>query len=434
MNKKIMSLFLALSLCLSLAVPAFAADAIHHVDSGVDYVDITETSSLTSDEISKYSQYTANPPQNLSVDIPQGLSANDILSMSILIDTKDHSDVSMNLYTSSLLPTYLYACSDITEILETERSVYITYQTFDSETVYLTFADEGLVEQIVYDPLNDTAYMLSDEENTKIVNFRYGSSEIISDGLLDSIRECIVSSDYSEIQNNSYLSVDINELGQVMIAPKGNAISRSGVVGFTNEADLLRNLKADFPMLNNKVSNSSSVYCDYLNKNISFHGVDNRSGYVRVTADNKTFAASALVTAVGAYLNVTTGGALTILDAVGVGITIISGKEALMSSVKLYRSANYDYYFERYGLLYDSTRFNDYVEMVSYAGFGTFGGGYDSSNRFTWIRNPISTPETKDWSAIQKTSMSRYNTELTVYGYCERYYPLGWFDLYMSLS
>lgn len=423
-----MSLFLALTLCWSLTVPAFADGTVQHSNSGVDYVDITEISPLTSDEIDKYSQYTVDSPQTLSIGMPQGLLKNDILSMSTLIDTRELKDVSMNLYTSSILPSHLYACSDITEILEVEGSIYITYQTFDGETVYLTFADEGLVEQIVYDPSNDTAYMLSAEENTEIVNFRYGSSENISDGLQDTIRECIVSGDYSKIQNHPYLSIDINELGQVMIAPRDNAISRSGVVGFTNEADLLRNLKADFPMMNNKVTNSASVYCDYLNKKISFHGVDNRGDYVRVTADNRTFAAATFVTAIGAYLNITTGGALTILDALGIGITIISGKDALMNSVKLYRSANYDYYFTRYGLLYDSTRFNDYVEMVSYSGFGTFGGGYDSSDKFTWIRNPSAEPETKAWSAIQKTCVTRYNAELTEYGYCERYYPLGWFD------
>lgn len=120
-----MSLFLALMLCWSLTVPAFADGTVQHSNSGVDYVDITEISPLTSDEIDKYSQYTVDSLQTLSIGMPQGLLKNDILSMSTLIDTRELKDVSMNLYTSSILPSHLYACSDITEILEVEGSIYI---------------------------------------------------------------------------------------------------------------------------------------------------------------------------------------------------------------------------------------------------------------------------------------------------------------------
>ena len=99
-----MSLVLALTLCWSLTVPAFADGTVQHSNSGVDYVDITEISPLTSDEIDKYSQYTVDSPQTLSIGMPQGLLKNDILSMSTLIDTRELKDVSMNLYTSSILP------------------------------------------------------------------------------------------------------------------------------------------------------------------------------------------------------------------------------------------------------------------------------------------------------------------------------------------
>lgn len=83
---------------------------------------------------------------------------------------------------------------------------------------------------------------------------------------------------------------------------------------------------------------------------------------------------------------------------------------------------------ERYGLLEDSTRFNDYVVVESYSGFGTFCGGYDVDDEFVWIRNPSSDPETRDWNTIQRACVTRYNADLTEFGYCERYFPLGWFD------
>lgn len=424
MNKKILCLFLAFVICFCMTTNSFASGAIQHLDNGVNYIDITETKSLTSAEISKYNQYNITTPYSMH----QEPSVSDILNMSRLIDTKNLCDLSVNIYSSSLLPTYLYACSDVIEILEVEGSVYITYRTVDNETVYLTFTNEGLVEQIVYDSLNDTVYMLSDEENTKIVNFRYGSYEIISDELLDTIQECIISKNYSEIQNNPSLSIDVNELGQVIITPSSNTNSRSGVIGFTNENDMLENLEEEFPMLNNTINNVSNVYCAYFDRNISFRGVDNRSDYVRVRADHTSFAASTLLNVIAVYLTISTGGVISILDALGIGITIIDGMSALENEVELYRSANYKYYFQRYGLLYDTTRYDDYVEFVCYRGFGTFCGGYDSNEEFTWIRNPISTPETVSWSEIQETAIGRYNTDLYEFGYCERYYPMGWFN------
>lgn len=430
MKKKIMSLFLALTLCWSLSVPAFASVATQQPSSGVDYVDITEVSPLTSDEIEEYSQYTFDAVQVLSVSMAQDLLKNDILSMSTLIDTKDISNSRMNLYTSSELPLHLYACRDVTEILEVGGSVYITYQTSDDKTVYLTFSNEGLVGQIVYDPSNDTVYILSPKENTKIANFRYGSTESISSELQNTIRECIVSGDYSEIQNNPALSVEIDELGHVVIEPNTTALTRSGVMGFTNEADLLRNLKADFPMMNNERDQNAptSAYCEYLKKYIGFRGLNYRGDYVRVTADSKTFWAGALITGIGAYLDIKIAGVLTLLDLLGIGVTIISGEQVLADTVKLYRSANYEYYYTRYGLLEDSTRFNDYVVVESYSGFGTFCGGYDVDDEFVWIRNPSSDPETRDWNTIQRACVTRYNADLTEFGYCERYFPLGWFD------
>lgn len=148
-----------------------------------------------------------------------------------------------------------------------------------------------------------------------------------------------LSGDYSEIQNNVSLSVDINERGQAIIEPENavNRVSSTGVPGVTNEADLLRSLKNDFPMLDKKVVNNTLVYCGYLNKNITFHDVDSRSDYVRESANYRSFAVSALVTAIRAYLSISTAGVLSVL--------------------------------------------------------------------------------------------ANYNSELNIFGYCERYYPIGWFDL-----
>ena len=66
--------------------------------------------------------------------------------------------------------------------------------------------------------------------------------------------------------------------------------------------------------------------------------------------------------------------------------------------------------------------------VESYSGFGTFCGGYDVDDEFVWIRNPSSDPETRDWNTIQRACVTRYNADLTEFGYCERYFPPGWFD------
>ena len=80
----------------------------------------------------------------------------------------------------------------------------------------------------------------------------------------------------------------------------------------------------------------------------------------------------------------------------GIGLAVIGGIQQITESVKLYRSANYKYNYERYGLVYDSTRFNDYVQVYSSFGQGTFSGGYNNKDQFDWIKNPQSHPRGKE--------------------------------------
>lgn len=387
---------------------------------------------MSSEEINRYQKYVVAPEAQLSYRGQNECAAVDLLEICTLVDSQEIGDCKVNRYTSALLSEYLVACKNLSEITTVDGVLYITFETDTGETVYLAYTDDGLASQIVYDASDDTAYMLSEKETTKIVNFRQGTTELISEELLDTIDSCIQTNDYLAIKNNPYLSITVDHNNNVVIEPKEaeSVMSATGVVGFTNETDLLNSLKSDFPFLNQKVPSggSSYVYCQYLSQNIHFRVVDNRNNYVRIKADFKSFLASTALTVIAAYLDITTGGTITLLNGLGIGLAVIGGIQQITESIKLYRSANYKYDYERYGLVYDSTRFNDYVQVYSSFGQGTFSGGYNNKDQFVWIKNPQSTPEGKDISNIKSTCISRYNAELNVYGNCANYYPIGWFD------
>ncbi len=429
MKKRMVSLLLVLALVVGICPAAFA---VKTNNVGVYRIDNTETQEMSAEEIKKYQKYTV-VPETESVYCEQNtVTTSDLLDICTLVNSQDIGGHAVKQYTSTLLPNYLSDCKDLIEIATVDGILYITFETYAGETAYLTYTSNGLTNQIIYDAADDTAYILSKEETTKIVNFRQGTTELISEELLDTIDDCIQTNNYSAIKNNPYLSIAVDNDNNIVIEPKEaeGVMRATGVVGFTSETDLLNSLKSDFPFLNQKVptGGSSYVYCQYLSQNVHFKVVDNRNSYVRAKADYKSFLASTALTLIAAYLEISTGGTITLLTQLGIGLAVIGGIQQITESVKLHRSANYKYNYERYGLVYDSTRFNDYVQVYSSFGQGTFSGGYNNKDQFDWIKNPQSTPEGKNISDIKSTCISRYNAELNVYGNCANYYPIGWFD------
>lgn len=427
--KRWIALTLSLSMLLSLmSLQVYASDS---VQQDIIYSNTCNTLLLSDEEAEYFEQFSVTLPTSISDDSESIGFVENILSVSSVIDIKEIGDITYTLYESSDIPYYLPNCSQIEEIVKAEDSVNITYQTTDNLTVILTYTDEGLTNQLIYDNSSDILYQPLIGGGTKLENFRFGSSYTFSEEAMEMIREAIASGNYSEIQDNPEIHISVDEEGEVSIVPNTNELmsTRSGVIGFDNEADLLTSLKSDFPYYYEKANSSGTVYCAYLNKYISFQGLDNRNGYVRESASYSSFAASTAITVLSLYLGVEITVMATILNVMGISILIKDGISVVGEAIKLYNSAIYEYYYERFGLLYDSTRFNDYVELYSSRGFGQFTGGYDSNDEFTWVKSLPSTPEAKNWSDIQSTCMTYYNVELNTYGYCERYYPLGWFDI-----
>lgn len=424
MKKRIISLLLVVALVVGICPAAFAAKTD---DVGVYRIDNTETQEMSAEEIKKYQKYTV-VPETESVYCEQNtVTTTDLLEICTLVDNQDIGGHTVNQYTSTLLPDYLVNCKKLIEIATIDEVLYITFETYADETVYLTYNSNGLVNQIIYDAFDDTAYMLSAEETTKTLNFRQGTTEVISEELLQTINSCIQANDYSVIKDNPNLTIDMNADGTVIICPKTKEeVGRSGqLVGFTNETDMLNDLKREFPLLKKYECHFSSVYIQYLSKNVNFKVVDNRDSYTRIRADFKLYAASTALTVIAAFLGTPTTIAAGILTALDIGLTIVDGIQKITEAVKLYRGARFSYTHERYGLVRDTTRFNDYVNVFYRGGSGEFSGGYKSDGTFNWHREPVSVSEMEDFNEIKSTCAARYNADLNVYGYCESYYPLS---------
>lgn len=133
----------------------------------------TDTRPVSAEEAAYYGQY--------SIVLPNGegarLDAAGVLALCTLQEEVTMDDRRLKLYTSDVLPQYLYQCSSIREIMETsEGTVYITYTSHDDEQVILTVGGDGIMVKTIYVPETDTCYVLSESGNYKYPNFRHPDS------------------------------------------------------------------------------------------------------------------------------------------------------------------------------------------------------------------------------------------------------------------
>ena len=133
----------------------------------------TDTRPVSAEEAAYYGQY--------SIVLPNGegarLDAASVLALCTLQEEVTMGDRRLKLYTSDVLPQYLYQCSSIREIMETsEGTVYITYTSHDDEQVILTVGGDGIMVKTIYVPETDTCYVLSESGNYKYPNFRHPDS------------------------------------------------------------------------------------------------------------------------------------------------------------------------------------------------------------------------------------------------------------------
>lgn len=418
-SKKFISLILSISMVfsvLSISVSATNVDS----DNGIIMVNNSAEGAMSSEETARYNQFILDLP---TTSVP---TTEKILEYCTFKGSETIGGEIYTSYSSDTLTQHLKDCLEITDITVVSGTIYISYITNDSKTVCITYTESGIVNQTIYDEVTDTAYFLSPSSNQKCTNFRSGTYYTLSETLESKIQACIESGDYSDLQDNPSIKIETDETGLITITPQiaSSPMSRA-VNGFTNEAAMLDDLKANFPYINNARQATSSMYCQSLKKNVTVIGKELRNAYTRKTVDYKPFAASTGIEVIKAFLGVKTIGiAASILSTAGVALLVVSGVQVIRDAITLYRSAQYNYHCERHGEVYDTTRFNDYVNVVRYFGTGTYVGGYNSSGNFDWVMAPSSTAEDHTWSSIQSEALSRYDSDIYIWGYCNSYYPL----------
>ena len=77
-------------------------------------------------------------------------------------------------YTSDVLPVYLYRCYEITEIVEREGYLYISYLAEDEDQIILVYTDAGIHEVGIYDTKTDTFFHELDGSAVVWNKFRKG--------------------------------------------------------------------------------------------------------------------------------------------------------------------------------------------------------------------------------------------------------------------
>lgn len=97
-----------------------------------------------------------------------------VLNLCSYLEDKEIGNNVHKIYTSDVLPGYLYRCHEISEITTLDDTLYITYNAEDQDMVILAYSDEGLTELAVYDKQTDTLYHEIGGEKMVWTKFRTG--------------------------------------------------------------------------------------------------------------------------------------------------------------------------------------------------------------------------------------------------------------------
>lgn len=132
-------------------------------------------------------------------------------------------------------------------------------------------------EKCVYNPQEDSAVSITQEEGLLYSNLRYGNQYEMSDATLEYIENCIENDKIEQLRNTVGLSVTmedgftfIEEVPVTRVAPPP-----------TNENEVVNTLKSDFPQYGKKEIYSTTGDCTALGKSVSIKVYESRTAYVK---------------------------------------------------------------------------------------------------------------------------------------------------------
>lgn len=345
-------------------------------------------------------------------------------------------DIESTLYVANGLSELIPMCPGdhaISDIEMLNSHLYIIYRASDGMEVTLCYSTSGLMNYMVYDPAMDSAFINDGKQSTINEGVRAGVTFEMSDELEEQINDYLDEGDIDSIRNIVGISVIEDESGisiepdMQILAPQvipgtngtGNGsgmmyVHGNGVDYFTTNAEMLADLKADWPTYTNTTKLTTTKYCDELNRYVSVKVTESRDTYTKKTANWGSWAVNTLVSVIATALGLAsgTGGiaiASAILSAAGVGISTI---DTITSAAYLGKSAAYTYHGARTGYVWDYTQYNNYVKVANYTGNGEFHGGYTSNGTWAWIHYTESFAYSIAYASVANAAIGAYNGDL----------------------
>lgn len=420
----VFTLIIAIFPAQALALERDTLDVLN-VSDQVSYANTRESTNLTTLEMKRNSVYTLQ----LDGAIDSASVFDKVIESSEVIEHTVIGEFNVTKYTVDFVSQYLYKCKSDVDVSKIDEVLYISYNTIDNKYVVMCYTTSGLRELCVYENDTDTAIYISENSNLKYNNFRYGQSISLSDELIEEIFMLIEVGEIEKLQRTSGIQVIEDSDGNIAIEPDLNYFSwNSGETiqtmaqAPTTDTALLNDLKTDFPMYTHKVLSSLSKYCSYLNAYRTVWATESRENYVKKSADWGTWAVGTAIALIAGALGVTGPVAATILTAAGIAI---STGQTILQQATLARSAKYRFSADRYGVVYDTTVYDDPVCTLWYGDSGEFAGGYDSSGNFTWIVSESPSVYDGDTSEIMTSAMDAYNSCLIMYSSNTMYPPVA---------
>jgi|GEM_PF-7034848 len=421
---------MTLAILLTFALPALAVEA-KDVDSDskeensldvfdeTSYIDSCTTTDLSDDEIMQNAIYQLQFDTSSS-KMQDVVSY--VLNRSEIIESMTIGDFDVSIYSTDFVSKLLYYCDNVEEVSLIDNFLYISYNTTDNKYVVMCYCASGLLDLCVYENESDTAICITRSGSLKYENVRHGQSISLSDELIDNIYSLIESGDIDVLQNTEGLQVIFDSDGNIAVEPDiayfqeqvgGTVATRAQAP--TTDAALLANLKADFPMYSAKVMSSSSKYCSYLSAYRSTYAAQDRTNYVKKSADWGSWAIGTAITVISIALGPPATVTIAILTAAGIGI---STGQTILQAATLAKSAKYKFSLFVYEVVYDSTSYSKTVYPTYTSSTGEFTGGYNSSGDFTWVISDAG--GTYNYSAIMDNAMANYDWHLRLYdGKCQ---------------
>lgn len=406
--KKKLSIILTLIMVIGCCSNVFAAEKNHKsMFYNKDASNVEKA--LNSSEVASFEVYDITPVNYFSNSEPKEITKSSILELCEEVQRKNIASAEYTIYTSDELSQYLYNFKEFIEISERNGDIlYIQYITDDNKRVCLSYDSDGLVDKSIYDDDNGELVYISDNSATA----SYSNHYEISDELKALIDECLESGNIEKLNEIPELNVVCEDglyaVEEILPFDELNTSDTRSKIP-TSNSKLLSSLKSDFPMYNKKLMSSTSKKCEVLNKNLTVQIKDDRNSYSRVSADWKSFAAGAAVTAVSAFIGWPLPTAELVLAAAGVSISAAS---TILSQIDLCRTAVYSFSGNRYGFVYDTTVYNANVLVKSKKSSGKFTGGFDKNGDFTWVISKVPIAWDDSTSKWATTTMNYYNNDL----------------------